>query len=124
ASAPDNAFHWFNLGTAYNALGQYQEAAAAYDQALSIGLPWRMLWYQFGPYQAYYETGRYEDVLLLADTTLKDRPYFEESFYYRALAQAALGKSNAALQDLQKAASFNPNYAPAADALATFNTGG
>lgn len=124
ASAPDNAFHWFNLGTTYNALGQYQEAAAAFDQALAIGLPWRMLWYQFGPYQAYYETGRYEDVLLLADTTLKDRPYFEESFYYRALAQAALGQSNAALQDLQKAASFNPNYLPAADALATFNTGG
>jgi tetratricopeptide (TPR) repeat protein len=124
ASAPDNAFHWFNLGTAYNALGQYQEAAAAYDQALSIGLPWRMLWYQFGPYQAYYETGRYEDVILLADTTLKDRPYFEESFYYRALALAALGETAAAQQDLQKAASFNPHYTPATEALATFNPGG
>ena len=124
AAAPGNAFYWFNLGTAYNALGQYEEASAAYDQARAIGLPWRMLWYQFGPYQAYYEAGRYEDVVLLADTTLKDRPYFEESFYYRGLAQAALGETKAARQDLQKAASFNPNFIPAADALASLDSGG
>jgi tetratricopeptide (TPR) repeat protein len=123
-AAPENAFYWFNLGTAYNAIGQYEEAAAAYDQARAIGLPWRMLWYQFGPYQAYYEAGRYEDVVLLADTTLKDRPYFEESFYYRGLAQAALGETKAARQDLQKAASFNPNFIPAADALALLDSGG
>lgn len=121
---PENAFYWFNLGTAYNALGQYEEAAAAYDQARAIGLPWRMLWYQFGPYQAYYEAGRYEDVVLLADTTLKDRPYFEESFYYRGLAKAALGETKAARQDLQKAADFNPNFIPAADALASLDNGG
>jgi tetratricopeptide (TPR) repeat protein len=124
AAAPDNAFYWFNLGTAYNALGQYEEAVAAYDQARAIGLPWRMLWYQFGPYQAYYEAGRYEDVLLLTDTTLKDRPYFEESFYYRGLALAALGETKTARQDLEKAASFNPNFIPAADALASLDSGG
>ncbi|MBE2224055.1 MAG: C39 family peptidase [Anaerolineae bacterium] len=124
AANPENAFYWFNLGTAYNALGHFEEAAAAYDQARAIGLPWRMLWYQFGPYQAYYEAGRYEDVLLLADTTLKDRPYFEESFYYRGLALAALGETKAARQDLEKAASFNPNFIPAADALASLDSGG
>jgi tetratricopeptide (TPR) repeat protein len=124
AAAPDNPFYWFNLGTAYNAAGQYSEAAAAYDQARAIGLPWRMLWYQFGPYEAYYKAGRYEDVILLADATLKDRPYFEESFYYRGLAEAALGETKAASQDLQKAASFNPNFLPAADALANLETGG
>jgi tetratricopeptide (TPR) repeat protein len=124
ASAPDNAFYWFNLGTAYNALGQYEAAAAAYDQARTIGLPWRMLWYQFGPYQTYYEVGRYEDVVLLTETTLKDRPYFEESFYYRGLALAALGETKAARQDLEKAASFNPNFKLAADALASLDSGG
>ncbi len=124
AAAPDNAFYWFNLGTAYNHAGQYAEAAAAYDQARAIGLPWRMLWYQFGPYEAYYQAGRYQDVLLLADATLKDRPYFEESFYYRGLAQAALGETSAARQDLEKAASFNPHFIPAADALASLDSGG
>ncbi|MEJ2747585.1 MAG: C39 family peptidase [Anaerolineae bacterium] len=117
AAAPDNAFYWFNLGTIYNALGQYQEAATAFDQARSIGLPWRMLWYQFGPYEAYYQVGRYDDVILLADTTLKDRPYFEESYYYKGLALAALGDTNAARDNLEKAVKFNPNYELAAAAL-------
>ena len=117
ASDPENAFFWFNLGTSYNAVGDYEKAAAAFDQALSIGLPWRMLWYQFGPYESYYEIGRYEDVILLADTTLKDRPYFEESFYYKGLALAALGNSNEARQNLQQAVNFNPNFGLAITAL-------
>jgi tetratricopeptide (TPR) repeat protein len=117
AEMPDNAFLWFNLGTIYNALGRYDEAATAFDQARSIGLPWRMLWYQFGPYEAYYQVGRYDDVLLLADTTLKDRPYFEESFYYRALALASLGNVDDARTNLERAIEFNPNFKPARVAL-------
>lgn len=113
-----NAFYWFNLGTSYNALGQYDKAAVAFDQALAIGLPWRMLWYQFGPYEAYYQTGRYDDVIFLADTTLKERPYFEESYYYLGLAQAALGDIAAARDNLMKATAFNPNFTPAEQALA------
>lgn len=118
AEQPDNAFYWFNLGTSYNALGEYEKAATAYDQARAIGLPWRMLWYQFGPYEAYYQAGRYDDVVLLADTTLKDRPYFEESFYYLGLAQAALGDGAAARRNLETAGAFNPNFTLASDALA------
>ncbi len=117
ATNPENGFLWFNLGTSYNAIGDYEKAAAAYDQALATELPWRMLWYQFGPYQAYYQVGRYDDIILLADTTLKDRPYFEESFYYKGLAQAALGDNNGARQNLTAAIDFNPNYTPAIIAL-------
>jgi tetratricopeptide (TPR) repeat protein len=112
-----NAFYWFNLGTTYNALGQFDKAAVAFDQARAIGLPWRMLWYQFGPYEAYYQTGRFDDIVLLADTTLQDRPYFEESFYYLGLAQAGLGDYTSARETLEKAAAFNPNFAEAAQAL-------
>ena len=118
ARDPNNAFYWFNMGTSYNALGKYDEAVLAYDQARAIGLPWRMLWYQFGPYLAYYETGRFDDVVLLAETTLEDRPYFEESYYYLGLAQAALGNEDSARQNLENAINFNPNFAPAAEALA------
>jgi hypothetical protein len=118
ARDPGNAFYWFNLGTSYNALGQYDQAAVAFDQARAIGLPWRMLWYQFGPYEAYLQTGRNEDVILLAEATLKDRPYFEESYYYLGLAQAALGDNVAARSNLEKASAFNPNFTPASEALA------
>ena len=112
-----NAFYWFNLGNSYNALGEYEEAAVAFDQARAIGLPWRMLWYQFGPYEAYYQTGRYDDIVLLANTTLQDRPYFEESFYYLGLAQAALDDDESARENLERAAAFNPNFSPASEAL-------
>lgn len=118
AAEPENAFYWFNLGTIYNALGQFERAAIAFDQARLIGLPWRMLWYQFGPYEAYYQVGRYEEMIMLADLTLKDRPYFEESYYYKGLAQAALGDMDAARDALAKAVAFQPGFKPAADALA------
>lgn len=121
-SDSENEFLWFNLGTAYNALGDYERAALAFDQAREIGLPWRMLWYQFGPFEAYYHIGRYEDVILLADVTLHDRPYFEESFYYKGLAMAALGDPAGARQNLEKAVQFNPNFTPAVNALANLNS--
>jgi hypothetical protein len=114
---PNNAFYWFNLGTSLNEAGDYESAAQAFDQARAIGLPWRMLWYQFGPLEAYLQTGRYDDVIVLADATLKDRPYFEEVFYYKGLALAAQGDVNGARDNLQRAADFNPNFAPAAEAL-------
>lgn len=123
AADPDNAFFWFNLGTSYNANGEYERASMAFDQARAIGLPWRMLWYQFGPYEAYYEVGRYEDVILLADVTLKDRPYFEESFYYKGLALAATGETAAAAENLEQAAVFNPNFDFAVVALAELDGG-
>ncbi len=122
ATEEDNAFLWFNLGTAYNALADYQLAAAAFDQARKLGLPWRMLWYQFGPYEAYYNVGRYEDVILLADTTLQDRPYFEESYYYRGLAWAALGELRLAQNDLERAMKRNPNFDLAVEALDQLGT--
>lgn len=117
----DDPFLWFNLGTIYNEFGEYERAATAFDQARAIGLPWRMLWYQFGPYEAYYQVGRTEDVLLLTEVTLKDRPYFEESYYYQGLAQEALGDVAAAHDSFQNAANFNPRFQPAVDALTRLN---
>jgi tetratricopeptide (TPR) repeat protein len=118
---PDNAFLWFNLGSVFNARLDYDRAAAAFDQARAIGLPWRMLWYQFGPYEAYYQTARYDDVILLADITLKDRPYFEEAYYYKALAQLELGQAGEARANLQKALDFNPNFTRAKTSLEALN---
>lgn len=117
AKEPENPFLWFNLGSSYNAMGDYERAATAFDQARSIGLPWRMLWYQFGPYEAYYQVGRLEDMILLADVTLKDRPYFEESFYYKGLALEAQGELDQARTQFEKASAFNPYFQPAVLAL-------
>jgi tetratricopeptide (TPR) repeat protein len=78
------------------------------------------LWYIDGPYAAYHHTGRYQDVVELANTTFFALGEYtlEESFYWRGLAKEALGDHNWALFDLRSAVELNPNYAPAQEALA------
>jgi tetratricopeptide (TPR) repeat protein len=122
-------FAWFNKGTSAVNLLQYGEAATAYDKAFQIYAtlgggdkqrPYRMLWYQTGPYKAYYYTGRYQDVLNLANTTLNDtiaEPDLEESLYWRGLAKEALGDHNGAVDDLRRAVLLNPNFSAGYDAL-------
>lgn len=118
---PEDPFAWFNMGTGLVALGRFDEAARAYDQARQIGLPWRMLWYQFGPFRAYYETDRYNEVIALADATLRTAKNVEELFFWRGLAQKASGDLTGARASWERALELNPNYADARAALATPN---
>ncbi|MBX7237415.1 MAG: C39 family peptidase [Caldilineales bacterium] len=117
AANPNDAFAWFNQGSALVALGRADEAAAAFDQARIIGLPWRMLWYQFGPFQAYSAVGRHEEALALADATLRTTTTVEELHYWRGRALQALGDAPAARLAYRRALELNPTYAPAAAAL-------
>jgi len=118
AANPNDPFAWFNLGTSYVALQDWPNAAAAYDRARQLGLPWRMTWYQFGWFDAYLRTGRYADVLALADATIKVTPNIEEMFYYKGLALKALGNFDAARSQFELALKYNPNFEPARQALA------
>ena len=119
-----DAFAWFNMGTNYAALADvdpkaYEYAAAAYDQARNIGLPWRMLWYQFGPYEAYINVGRYQDVLDLARVLLAEpgtSQHIEETYYYAGMAREGLGERDRALNNYIEAIHQNPNFTPAIEA--------
>lgn len=73
-----------------------------------------MMWYQTGPYWAYYYSGRYQDVIDLATTTLDamSEPVLEESYYWRALAREALGDTKGAIKDLRSALKFHPSFEP------------
>jgi tetratricopeptide (TPR) repeat protein len=119
-------FAWFNRGSNLVYLEDYAGAAQAYDTAFNLYAalpleerPWRLLWYQDGPYAAYYHTGRYQDVINLAHSTLinVDKPVLEETYYWRAMAKNALGDQAGAVDDLQHAAALNPNSTPAAAEL-------
>ena len=119
-------FAWFNRGANLVYLQDYAGAAQAYDTAFSVyaGLPenerpWRLLWYQDGPYAAYYYTGRHQDVINLAYTTLVnvDKPVLEETYYWRGRAKAALGDQAGAVDDLRRAYALNPNSTPAGEEL-------
>jgi hypothetical protein len=122
----DQYFAWYNLGTNLVASGDYAGAAQAYDQAFAInaGLPekqrlYRMLWYQVGPYEAYYDAGRYQDVIDLGNATLAwvGKPVLEETFYWMGMARQATGDLDKAVKNYRRAAELNPNYAPPRQAL-------
>ncbi len=117
AANPNDPFAWFNLGTSDVALQDWLDAAAAYDRARQLGLPWRMTWYQFGWFVAYLHAGRYDDVLALADATIKVTPNIEEMFYYKGLALKATGNVAGARSQFELALKYNPNFEPAKQAL-------
>ncbi len=122
-SPTDQFFTLFSIGTARVGLQDYANAAQAYDEAFSIYAqlpeddkrPYRMLWYQTGPYWAYFYTGRYQDVINLADVTLatpRTGPTLEESLYWRAMANYALGNRTAAILDMKEAVRLNNHFLP------------
>jgi tetratricopeptide (TPR) repeat protein len=115
---PSDAFAQFNLGTSLVGLGRHPEAALAFDRARTLGLPWRMMWYQFGPFEAYLKAGRNSEVILLADSLLHLSDDLEESHYYKGLALRAQGKMDDARREFQAALRYNKNYAQAQRALA------
>lgn len=116
----DLFFAWFNKGTSDVQLLKYNDAALAYDQAFTLypvlpiaqkDRPYRMMWYQTGPYWAYYYTVQYQDVINLANTTLSTvlgGPTLEESLYWRGMAEEALGDMNSAVADFKQANHLNP----------------
>jgi tetratricopeptide (TPR) repeat protein len=117
-------FAWFNKGTALVQLQLYAEAASAYDKAFELYAnlggkdaqrPYRILWYQTGPYWAYHYSGRYQDVINLADNTLYNtisEPVLEESLYWRGMAKYALGQVDDAMADFRETVRLNPNFGP------------
>lgn len=115
---PQNAFAWFNMGTSLVALGRYQEAAAAFDHANRTGnLPWRMYWYQFGAFEAYFQLERYDDVLSLARINQNNSRELEETYYWQGRVQEAQGQLQQAASSYRRALTYNPNYEDARAAL-------
>jgi tetratricopeptide (TPR) repeat protein len=124
-SEDENAFAWFNLGTSLTQLGQltgqqvyFNNAVVAYDRAREIGLPPRMLWYQFEPYIAYLEAGRIDDVLDLTSATMIGGGWdVEETHLYRGHALRAKGDEAGARAAYRQALQINPNFQAAQEAL-------
>ena len=103
-------FAYFNRGSTQIELNDFYGAAQSFDMAFEYYAlldtstrPYRIVWYQTGPYYAYYYSGRYNDVISLATMTLAStqEPYLEESYYWRAMAEVALQEFKDAESDLR-----------------------
>ncbi len=122
----DLFYAWFNRGTSMVQLQDYAGAAEAFDQAFLVypqlpekDRPWRIMWYQTGPYFAYFYSGRYQDVINLATLTIDaaSEPYLEESFYWRAQAYVAIGYTQSAIEDLNQSLEYHPNFGPSVELM-------
>lgn len=115
-------FAWYSKGQLLVEMGDYVNAAMAFDQAFGVyadldvgpfGRPWRMTWYQIGPYLAYYHSGRFQDTLALAQQTLdnsKEPKALPETYYWAGMASAALGMNAEARVYFDKALEYHPNW--------------
>lgn len=121
-------FAWYSKGQLLVAMGDYLAASQAFDMAFSVygqldmgARPWRMTWYQIGPYLAYYHAGRYQDTLTLAQQTLdnsREPKALPETYYWAGMASAALGQNEEARSFFNKALEYHPNWQLALDGLA------
>ena len=127
----DRFFAYFNYGTNLVNLRDYQGAADAYDQAFALydalevdvsEIPYRILWYQTGPFYAYYYTGRYQDVIKLAteasiEMVRDDEPALEESYYWRGKSKIAVGDKEGGIEDFLTCLEYHPGFSPCIDEL-------
>ena len=114
---PQDAFAWFNVGTNLVYFEEYGEAARAYDNARNLGLPQRMLRYQFGPFFAYFFSGRNADLLALAEYALQRTANSEEALLWRGWGLYRDGNAGLAIAEFNQALVENPNYQDAQYAL-------
>ncbi len=126
-SGQDLFFALYSKGSILVEMGDYLGAAQAYDQAFAVynqldfGLrPWRITWYQVGPYLAYYYSGRYQDVFNLADQTITNTsfPSLPETWYWGGQAALMLTDKDTAADYFRKALEFYPGWDLATQGLA------
>jgi tetratricopeptide (TPR) repeat protein len=116
-SEPENAYAWFNVGTNLTYFESYIQAAVAYDKARELGLPQRMFRYQFGPFIAYFHSGRTAELLALTEYALKITPKSEEAWLWHGWGLYRQGETRQAIDHFTQALSLNANYLDAQYAL-------
>ncbi len=123
----DLFFALYSKGSVLVEQGDYLAAAQVYDQAFLVysqlepgQRPWRITWYQVGPYLAYYYSGRYQDVLALADQTIANTSFAElpETWYWGGQSALMMGDKDTAARYFRKALEFYPGWDLATQGLA------
>lgn len=109
-TASADAFDWFNYGSNLAYFRRYEEAALAYDKAREIGLPLRMFRYQFGPFLAYFHSGRNDDLLALTKYAISITDMSEEAWLWHGYGLYRQGDNAGARKAWEKALSINPNF--------------
>jgi tetratricopeptide (TPR) repeat protein len=117
AANPDDIYSRFNLSVALYHIGDYKNAVLEYEKVESK-LPFRTLWYQIEPIQAYYELGNYPRVFEITDQILNNQNRaFSELYIIRGEIYKKQGNKEAAKKEFEKAVYYNKNLKSAQQAL-------
>lgn len=109
-SNPNDMYAWFNLGTSYYGLGEYQKAKEAFEKSQGLGWPHRMLWYNILPVQTYNKLGLYQKAIDTANLGLWFNDLFAEMHYEKAVSYKGLGKTEDSRLEIEKTLESDPNF--------------
>jgi tetratricopeptide (TPR) repeat protein len=107
-AVPSDAFAWWGLGVSRLLLGLPKAAAAAFDQAVLVGLPAKHFWYQPEAFTAWNRAGAFETTRRVALASLKAYPNSSEINLALAVALEGLGRKSEALLARRAAAQEDP----------------
>ncbi|MCR4326057.1 MAG: C39 family peptidase [Candidatus Roizmanbacteria bacterium] len=106
-SNPNDTYARFNLSVAMYHTQDYEGAIREFEE-VETQLPWRTLWYQTEPIEAYFAVGNYTKVFEVTDTVLNNHNRaFSELYVLRGKAYEQLGDNEAAQAEFEKARQYN-----------------
>lgn len=114
---PEDIYARFNLSVALYNTGDYAGSVREFEKVESQ-LPFRTLWYQFEPIEAYYELGNYDRVFEITDRVLNyHNRAFSELYIVRGNIYKKQGNIDAAREQYELAVLYNENLDAAQEAL-------
>jgi tetratricopeptide (TPR) repeat protein len=106
---PDDAKAHYNLGTAYDELGKYEDAIVSYKQALMINPDDASTHYNLG--LAYYNLGKYEEAIESYKQAIRIDPDYADAHNNLGFAYQKSGKYQEEIESYKQALKIDPDDA-------------
>ena len=114
---PNDVYARFNLSVALYNIGEYRKSVEEFEK-VENELPFRTLWYQIEPIQAYFELGEYERVFSITDKILNNHNRaFSELYIIRGDIYLKQNRESSAKEEYEKAVLYNKNNKEAREKL-------
>lgn len=119
AENPSDIYSRLNLSVALTNVGNYKQSTEEFEKVESL-LPFRTLWYQIEPIEAYFELKNYDRVFEITNRILNNHNRaFSELYILRGKIYQKQGDLEAARLEFEKAVFYNVNLKEAQVALAS-----
>ncbi|MFB2920815.1 tetratricopeptide repeat protein [Aerosakkonema funiforme] len=99
---------WYDRGNGKLRGRKYEEAIAAFDQAIRVKSDFPEAWYMRG--YALLQLQRYEDAIAAYDKAVEIKPEYWEAWYDRGIALEILQRREDAIASYEKAVEIKPDF--------------